>query len=378
MIKIDIKEKKKAPEGEWSTIFDYREDIEKLRKAVKQYSGRKLVVIGNGGSITSFRAYRDALRLTDSSVIVWTMDPDYIAEVRKNFPAKDSVVVIVSKSGEDIGPIEELLAFPEYETVVVTENKESALRKMAEKAGWMIIDHPHIGGRFSGGTSSALVPAIIAGMDVEELVAGMRLGYSMRDEAYSLAENLFKSEQSGYIELYTSIYASLLSGFEDLFIQLMHESVCKEGKGQTVYVAFGPDSQHHTNERLFGGRKNICVLFITVENPQADIRISIPEVFHNVTFKGGKIGDLDGENLKMALNAEYLGTKMEADNEMVPNFTISLNEITSKSIGELTAFMHLLAFYSAKIRGVDPFDQPAVERSKNITFEILAEENDDD
>ncbi len=374
MIEIRPINKIKAPE-ELPEIFSYKEDIDRLYSELVPYIGKKVIVIGNGGSITSFQAYREAFDKEYESQIVWSMDPILIEKTRSSFSPQESVVVAISKSGNTIGVIEALSCFSEYETIVVTEDKTSALRDLALVNGWKVIDHPAIGGRFSGGTSSAFVPAIISGMDVPEIAVGIAKGYLMKDEALSLAKELFDLEEKGYTELYVSIYPYLLSGMRNLIVQLMHESVCKKGKGQTVYAAMGPECQHHTNQRLFGGRRNVAALFMVSDDISSDLSVSfIPEAL-DIEVEGTPLGAINNLPIQVGLEAEYMGTRKNTKEDGIPSFEMRVSDCSYETVGELVGFFHLLAFYSASLRGVDPFDQPAVERSKDITIEILRSGN---
>lgn len=364
----------KCPLDDWSEVFDYREDISKLKDAVgKIVKGKKNVIsVGNGGSITSFDAYSHALGKTDDCVSVWTMDPFFLNKIKSKFSPEDTVVVAVSKSGNTLGQIEALLYFQEFPIICVTNPNEGTLQEMAKKMGWEIIEHPPVGGRFSGGTSSTLVPALICGMDIESIQEGLIEGYSLKDEAYTLSKMYFENETKGYNEVYVTCYAEALAGFENLIVQLMHESACKDGKGQTFYFAMGPEAQHHTNQRFIGGKNNVIGTFI-VESPVAGEKINVPEGIKSISYKGGDLGIIDNLDYSKALYAEYLGTKGDADEKSIPNVTIEVDKIDEKNIGKMVAFWHLVAFYSSLLRDVNPFDQPAVERSKNITLGIIQE-----
>ncbi len=236
---------------------------------------------------------------------------------------------------------------------------------------WEIIPHPPVGGRFSGGTSSAFAPCEIAGIDAKKIQAGLEDGYKLKDLAYSLSKYYFDLEKRGYSEVYIPIYSEALRAFQNMIIQLMHESVCKNGEGQTFYTGLSPEAQHHTNQRFLGGKKSVVGTFIIVKNAINEISISLDEKIKNLPYKSGNLSVIDGLSLQTGLLAEYHGTKLDADEKNVPNVTIELDRICEQSIGELLSFWHLVAFYSALIRGVNPFDQPAVERSKDITLEEI-------
>ncbi len=372
MISIDLEHKEKAPDA-WPEVFKYREDIDGLKKALDGLGVfERIIVVGNGGSITSYDAYFWGLCSRCESQTVWTMDPALLERTKKHFLNDGkTVVVAVSKSGNTLGQIESLLYFNDYPVVVVTNPNEGALSEIAKKLNYLIIPHPPIGGRFSAGTASAFVPSYLAGMDIKRIQEGIIGGYQQKENAFQVASFYYDLEKKGYEEIYVTCYSELLGGFANLVIQLMHESVCKEGKGQTFYFAMGPEAQHHTNQRFLGGKKNVIGTFIVAEKSQHDLKQEIPDLVKDVNLRSDKLSILDNVSFQDALHAEYLGTKRDSDLNKIPNVTISLSSVDDVSVGELVAFWHMVAFYSAILRDVDPFNQPAVENSKKITLGIL-------
>ncbi len=370
MINIDLKNIETAP-SEWSDVFEYREDLGKLKSELSDLGGKyeNILVVGNGGSITSFDAMFWALSSKLDAQSIWTMDPFFLQRIRKNYPKEKTLIVAVSKSGNTLGQIESLMYFKDYAVLAVTSG--GALKEIAERMNWKIIEHPPIGGRFSAGTSSTLSSAYLTGIDIDSVQKGLVGGYkNLKNEAFTLSKMYYDLENDGYSEVYVSIYSEALRNFQNLIIQLMHESVCKDLKGQTFYASMAPESQHHTNQRFLGGKRNVIGTFITSESDLVD-RIEIPENLKDVTFKDGNLSVIDGIKYQKALDSEYYGTKKDADRLLIPNVTIKLSAINEQTVGELISFWHMVAFYSSILRGVDPFDQPAVENSKNITLNIL-------
>jgi len=226
MLKIDLKSFEQAPDN-WSEVFDYREDLNALKPQLEEFARfNKIIVIGNGGSITSFDSYTAALRPQKPSATVWTMEPDYINKIKSSFAKDDTLVIAISKSGNTLGLLEALFAFEGYDVLVVTNPESGTLSQVAKTKGYRIIPHPPIGGRFSGGTSSAFVPSFLTGLNVEKIQQGLSDGYNLKNEAYSLAKYYFDLENQGYNEVYLPIYSESLKGFQNMIIQLMHESVC--------------------------------------------------------------------------------------------------------------------------------------------------------
>jgi len=50
---------------------------------------------------------------------------------------------------------------------------------------------------------------------------------------------------------------------------------------------------------------------------------------------------------------------------------LEVKDISSHSVGQFLAMLQYRAIYSACLRGVNPIGQPQVERSKEISFELV-------
>src|SRR3989344_9571130 len=87
----------------------WRPDMVKIKQDFAPYAKYKnIIVIGNGGSISSLEAYWRAFgggRSEKKLTIVATMEPDYILMVRKQNPLNETLVIAISKSGNTVGVI---------------------------------------------------------------------------------------------------------------------------------------------------------------------------------------------------------------------------------------------------------------------------------
>lgn len=382
-IEIDhINEKKRSiqelSEQETPDFAEYEPNIEKILEEAEKHDYDNLVVIGNGGSITSFIGYVRAFpsELDVNVEMVTSMDPDYLSSISRRMRPENTLVMPISKSGNTVGVIESLLYFVkrDYPVYAVTSNNEGALKNIVERKNYGWIEHPDLGGRFSGMTETALVPAAFAGLDIRELRKGAEEMYEKispdknYNPALNLASALYDCEQKGYEQVFSGFYSVRMFGIYPLFIQLMHETVCKEGKGQTVFGELGPEYQHHTNQRIFGGRDDIIPLFFRSEAHNYEV-IQVPEELRDVEIHGETLGELDGITYQDSLKSEYKGVKDQLDHIDRPNITLSITDVSYKGIGKIVAFLQYLAVYSAWLRDVDPFTQPDVEKSKKLSLE---------
>ena len=332
-----------------------------------------LVIIGNGGSVTSFRALNYAFRDEHSKnvEIITTMEPGYLKHVERSLNKENTLVMPISKSGNTTGVIESTFFFLNkgYNVRPLT-SRGGLLDKIADKKNLKTIEHPDIGGRFTGLSETALAPASLIGLDVKEIFREGRKAHERfwedSSDAAVIAEALYQAEERGFNEVLTPFYSTRLFGFYPLIVQLMHESVCKKGEGQTFYGDLGPEYQHHTNQRMFGGRDNVIPIFI--ESSHEHQTLEVDDELKEMDLRGKKLGDLDGQRLEDSLKAEASGVKKALRDENRPYIELKIEEISYGSIGELMAFLQFLAVYSGWIRDVNPFNQPDVEKSKELGF----------
>jgi glucose-6-phosphate isomerase len=348
---------------------------------------RNVILIGSGGARTSFNAFYRALGSPAGPrfEFLTTVDPDRICELKSRHSPSDTLVLAVSKSGTNTTVLEALFAFGSYTTVVVTSDNGNVLQQVAKLYGWDCVyyppetDFPFLDDRCTGLTASGLFPAAIAGIDVAGLFRGGKAMYDLcapsvpaeENPALRLAAGLWLLDKQGFTEVFTAVYSSRLSGFLPLLTQLIHETSCKEGKGQTLFGDEGPECQHHTNQRFFGGRKNVLGMFLTAGcDERASELVVVPEELQSLPLRTGVLGDLAGVPYSKSLHYEYEGTVQDALKSGIPVVDVRLDRVSPQSVGELLALAQYLAFYSATLREVVAFGQPQVEKSKEISFEL--------
>jgi glucose-6-phosphate isomerase len=351
---------------------------------VRHGAFKNVIVIGNGGSISSLAAihkflieYSHPQEYVGESVrlhIVDSQEPAPIRKIMSQCSKDDSIVVAVSKSGNTQGLIDSLGIFKNagYLLCAITnpvagrlsQIMQSHLKGAGLKPSDYMMQHPPVGGRYTGRTCVATLPLALMGVG-KKVLEGMESGcqemYSRTqftapqkdNPALMLACTLYYHEKYGGIDIiYSPMYSHRLSGFAHLATQLVHESSCKNGAGQTLLAALAPECQHHTNQRFFGGKKNIAGVFFTVDE-KSELKTS------------------DGVFMHDALRFEYEGTRDDAKNQSIPSACIMLGEPTPPECGRLMAFMHYgLGVYPSLLRDVNPFDQPQVEQSKRISREL--------
>ena len=350
----------------------YEPDLETIRRVAKKVDSKNIVIIGHGGSVTTFKgllgsAGRDLLKERTFHIID-TVDPRYVSNILSRTSPEDTWVIAVSKSGNTLTVLEVLSVFHGYPTIAVTQSGDGTLGKLAVEKGWEMAEVPEeIGGRFSGGTASTLLPAAILGVDVDSYLKGMNEAHDWAlkgEEILNLCGAFYMKERWGKRTLFIPVYSKGLSAFNDLVTQLMHETLAKGRKGLTTLCFEGPECQHHTNQRILDGPEDVASLFITVNGNGEEVRWD-----SDVNFKGRKLSGIGGYDLGKAMESESRGVKGSMDELDVPWAEISLPGEDEENIGFYVGMWHYIAYYSALLRGVNPFDQPAVEKAKEIALD---------
>jgi glucose-6-phosphate isomerase len=360
----------------------HRPDFGGISRVLSKYRKlKKLVVAGNGGSINSFLALAGSLSDGKKDYYpVSTSEPDFLGDVQSMCPRDDTLVMPVSKSGTNVTPIETMLWFMNlgYPTLPVTD-PSGALSEIAKAKDIEYLAHPDIGGRFAGVTSCALAPASFLGIPVERVSRGAlsmyrnaNPGVGIRDNpALQLSSALCLLSRKGRSIAFAPVYSSRLSGFIPLITQLIHESACKEGKGITLISGMGPEIQHHSTQRFFGGRRDMAGIFIKTRR-FGDERtpVSIPKKLQAIPIREGTLRNLDGVRYSDSVRYDFEGVRRQASRDRIPHAILSLDRVTPESAGEFMAFWQYVAVYTSVMLGVDPFSQPEVEYAKKVSFDL--------
>ena len=359
-------------------FLDVSPDFDEIARIADGYSAFKnVLIIGHGGSVSSSIGILGTLNhppgKADAKRVEFlsTVDPEYIAWLHAELPKHETLVIAVSKSGENITQLEAVMHFLDYRLFFIT-GKGSTLDQMGKKAGAVCMDHPPVGGRFTAFTNVAMLPAAICGVDVRGLWAGAQQAYAQYEKpsctSMRAAQAMYALEQQGVVDVFMPFYSHAIFSFSDLVVQLCHESFGKNGFGQTYFTAEAPESQHHTNQRFFGGRKNIAGFFVHVEHFRTDEPTVVPTSMHSIHVRDGSLHDLNKLPLSSSMECEYLGTWRDAKAHGIPCISLNILSLNPEHIGEFIAFWHMYVVFSSVLRGVDPFDQPQVESSKLISW----------
>lgn len=356
-----------------------------------------VVVAGIGGSYLGARAVIEAM----SNSFAWLQEKkageptilfaghnigeDYLFELTSFLKDKKFGVINISKSGTTT---ETALAFRLLKKqceeqrgkemarkviVAVTDAKKGAARITADKEGYKSFIIPdNVGGRFSVLTPVGLLPIAVAGLDIEQLVAGAR-----KMEEVCANTNMEENPAALYAATRNELYQNgkkieilvnfqpKLHYFMEWWKQLYGESEGKDHKG--IYpssVDFSTDL-HSMGQWIQEGERTIFETVVSVETPNHELHVPADdENLDGLNFLAGKRVD---EVNKMA----ELGTQLAHVDGGVPNLRVSVPVLNEYYLGQLIYFFEKACGISGYLLEINPFNQPGVEAYKKNMFALL-------
>ena len=374
-----------------------KEEFARIKKAAAkiQSDSEALVVIGIGGSYLGARAVIDLIQSPNYNLkkkntpdIFFagnTLSTDAVLEVLELVGDRDFSVNVISKSGTTTEPA---VAFRIFKAALeqkygkegargriyaTTDAHKGALKGLADAEGYEEFVVPdNVGGRYSVLTAVGLLPIAVAGIDIDELMAGAADAMTAFSADKSMANPVWK-----YVAARNCLYESgkkveLLACFEPAFRfmsewwkQLYGESEGKEGKGLfPASVEFTADL-HSMGQYIQEGERLMFETVVRYDKPHGQLVIG--EDADNVDG----LNFLAGKDLHFVCEQAMRGTRLAHVDGGVPNILIETDTISARSTGELIYFFELACGVSGYVLGVNPFNQPGVEAYKKNMFALL-------
>ena len=298
---------------------------------------------------------------------------------------KDFSINIISKSGTTTEPAISFRVFKEMliekygraeankRIYATTDKAKGALKSLANEEGYESFVVPDdIGGRFSVLTAVGLLPIAVAGIDIDELMAGaaaMReevIGKSFEENPsllYAAIRNIFLRKGKN-VEV-TANYEPSLHYISEWVKQLFGESEGKDGRGIFPAAVDLTTDLHSMGQYIQDGARMMFETVLDIEKSSAEILLKEEETdTDGMNYLAGKSVDFVN---KSAMN----GTILAHTDGDVPNLKINIPDESPFSLGSLFYFYEFACGVSGYILGVNPFNQPGVESYKSNMFALL-------
>ena len=374
---------------------DYdKEEFARIKKAAEKIRSDSdvLIVIGIGGSYLGARAAIEGMTSqmyneSASTKIYFcgnSISSSYLKTVLALCEGKRVSVNVISKSGTTTEPAVAFRVFKEYleKTVgpeearrriyATTDARKGTLKELSDREGYETFVVPDdVGGRYSVLTAVGLLPIAVAGLDIDQLMAGAaaaREKLSVCDPSndcyrYAAARNiLYRKGKS--VELMVS-YEPAFTMMNEWYKQLFGESEGKDNKGLfPASVVFSTDL-HSMGQFIQDGARVMFETVVDVRHPKEELYIEkAAENFDGLNFLAGQ--DMSNVNRKA-----MEGTLLAHTDGGVPNLILETDSLGEFDFGYLIYFFERACAISGYLMGVNPFDQPGVESYKKNMFALL-------
>ena len=352
----------KDPMGGWYKLpreIDMAEFV-RIKEAAKKIQDESecLVCIGIGGSYLGHRAIIEALRPKSETEIIYagnSLSRRELDFALDQLGDKDFSILVISKSGTTLEPA---IAFEEFKKKLVekygeeeaatriyatTDKEKGTLHDEAVKFGYTRFVVPdEVGGRYSVLTAVGLLPLAVAGIDVDKLLEGA--ADAMTESVDAAIKYAFMRYELGKKHYDTEVFASFEPSalyFNEWLKQLFGESEGKQKQGIFPASVVYSTDLHSLGQFMQEGRRNLWETII--DYPTDDLNQKVVQAVKMAHLEGG-----------------------------IPVLSIGVPSYDEKGFGELIYFFELACAVSAKLFGVNPFDQPGVEAYKNKLKELMS------
>lgn len=341
----------------WLTVPQWVEgqlaEVESFARDVKAAGFKHVMLLGMGGSSLC----PEVLRRTFGSAVGYpellvldSTDPDTVADFNRRADPATTLYIVASKSGTTVEP----LSFYKYfyarvreakgdragENFIAITDSQTKLEQMASEANFRrtFTNPSDIGGRYSALSLFGIVPAALIGLDVRLLLArsiaatescGANVA-AMRNPAARLGCAMGAMAHAAGRDKLTIVTDAPIASLGLWIEQLIAESTGKEGTG----------------------------IIPVVGEP-----LGTPEVYGN-------------DRLFVYVHAEAIDEKTERSLAALEAAGHPVIRRALNGINDLCAeffIWELATAVAGKILGIDPFDQPNVQESKDNTNALLKE-----
>ncbi len=332
------------------TMIKRVDELEAFATAGREAGFTHVMLLGMGGSSLCPEVLRRTFGQKGGYpelLVLDTTDPDTIAAYEEHINLQHTLFIVSSKSGSTIEP----LSFYKYfydrvgsikaeagENFIAITDPGTLMEQTAREAGFRrtFLNPPDIGGRYSALSFFGMVPAALMGLDVREMLGrAVKSMEACTVQAAAENEGALLGSVMGALALQgrdklTLVSSAPLDSLGLWIEQLVAESTGKEGKG-IVPVAGEPlgGPEVYADDRIF---VSVSVGDVTAE---ADEKLRALEAAGNVVVRRVLDDPTD-------LGAEFF-----------------VWEFATAVAG------HLM--------GINPFDQPNVQESKDNTNRLLEE-----
>ena len=377
-------------------MSEYLPAIKQMAEAIRNY--RDVILIGIGGSSLGAKAVWHALRADLPQSInalhfVENVDPYDLHHLLSHLSPDSTAVICISKSGGTIETVVQYLILRDWLVAklgkseaakrqwIITDPQEGWLHDIAQRDGMPQLPvPPKVGGRYSVLSAVGLLPLAVIGVDIDALLrgAGENAARCTSEEvdknfALELAALYFLLDTQKHKRISVMMpYVNRLRLFVDWYCQLWAESLGKKAvnshqapAGSLPVRAMGATDQHSQLQMYLESRNDKMFTFIELTHWEHDMPIPLDG------FDRGVFPHFHGKSLADVIHAEFRATRRIITDACHPNATIRIPALNANVLGQLIDLYERITIYTALLYGVNPLDQPSVEKGKKLAVQYL-------
>ena len=322
-------------------------------------------IIGMGGSTLGAQAIYDFLKKKIKKKFFFV---DNLQSKTKLSNHKSFNNLVISKSGNTIETIVNFntLIKKKDKNLIITENKNSYLKQLANKLQCEVIDHNnYIGGRYSVLSEVGMLPSELMGLKPGNF---RQLNNLVKNKKYM--EELIRNVSNIIFYLKNKKFNSVIINYDESssnlfnwYQQLVAESLGKKKLGILPIVSNMPKDNHSVMQLYLDGFKNnfFTIFFVKEKN---SIKINNKTILPDYKY-------LKNKDINQVMYAQKKATENVFRKKNIPFRSFEINRRDETTLGELFCFFMLETILIGKCLNLNPFDQPAVELIKKETRKIL-------
>ena len=327
-----------------------------------------------GGSILGAKAIYSFLKykIKKEFFFLDNLDTKKILEINKNINVDKTLFIVISKSGNTLETLINLNLIKSKNKksknfIVITETKKSALSSFSKEFNILKINHRNfIGGRYSVLSEVGMLPAYFMNLNINKLRKNLLKNLDTKKRKYftqivPLISNIYSKKQLNTIVLLN--YCPELNEFLFWYQQLLAESLGKKQKGLIPIISTAPKDNHSLLQLYLDGPKDkIFYIF----NGTSNNKLRIKKNYFKNSFDF-----INNKEIKKILDAKKESFIKALKDKDISYREFNINNLDEETIGEMFAYFMIETILIAKSIGVDPFNQPAVEKVKILTKKYL-------
>lgn len=371
-----------------STIIRQAEALKNRQKDIKN-----IVIIGIGGSSLGTKAVAKMLQHQQNQsapklYFLENLDSTSTENLLNSINIQESYFFIVSKSGLSIetlslakvtmSKMQCMPDNPEFSNHFgVITDEDSPLDKFAKKLKLNVFHIPkNVGGRFSVFSATGIAPLYLGGFDTKALLEGAEAckydfinnlnSETILQKAYRYA--ICKQASMNVVFSYGDAFKEFNGWYTQLWAESLGKKSCNTHTGLTPIGLIGSVDQHSFLQLILEGPRDKTVTFLRVkENIKQTLIPDLELPFLEDVNYSNRL------NMQNVLNAQCSATMQSVIQEGITTDIIELDTLDAWHVGYLMYYYEVLTSVCGLMLGVNTYDQPGVEASREFLKNILGE-----